>query len=310
MPKAAATSSVRGSRLERAEDILRGPGRSTRSRPCGPWRSFLSRVVSWSELRLLLDALIGKGRLALQKLGISQARLEIGLFAGALLHRHHYQPVEKARLTGMVHWGRLESYGGRSMVMGKRYWRGNAAERAAVYGNRRRIRGKRGKLPMRKRAEKVERSFAHCHGTGGMRRTHLRGHPEILKRLLMHASAFNLDLLMRKLFGLGTPRALAGLLGPVVASEPAVDGHQPPGEALRVGTARKTADSRNVPGGVDEHGKRLFFNERPSPSVPGPCGPPGWNRRSPVPELVSTGGARECPCTRLDRWRSTARSRR
>ncbi|MCD6303768.1 MAG: transposase [Planctomycetes bacterium] len=102
--------------------------------------------------------------------------------------------------------------------MGRRNWQGKAAlsasnaqaaERVAVYGNRRRIRGRRGKLLMRKRAEKVERSFAHCYGTGGMRRTHLRGHPKILKRLLIHASAFNLGLLMRKLFGLGTPRSLA-----------------------------------------------------------------------------------------------------
>ena len=92
---------------------------------------------------------------------------------------------------------------------GRRNWQGKAAERAAVYGNRRRIRGRRGKSLMRKRAEKVERSFAHCYGTGGMRRTHLRGHPKILKRLLLHASAFNLGLLMRKLFGLGTPRSLA-----------------------------------------------------------------------------------------------------
>ena len=92
---------------------------------------------------------------------------------------------------------------------GRRNWQGKAAERAAGYGNRRRIRGRRGKSLMRKRAEKVERSFAHCYGTGGMRRTHLRGHPKILKRLLLHASAFNLGLVMRKLFGLGTPRSLA-----------------------------------------------------------------------------------------------------
>jgi transposase len=63
---------------------------------------------------------------------------------------------------------------------------------------------------MRRRGEYVERSFAHLYDTGGMRRTHLRGHENILKRLLVHAGAFNLGLLMRKAFGRGTPRGLQG----------------------------------------------------------------------------------------------------
>jgi transposase len=83
-----------------------------------------------------------------------------------------------------------------------------AAEREAVYGNRRRIRGQRGKALLRKRGELVERPFAHCYETGGMRRTHLRGHPNILKRLLIHVAGFNLSLMMRKLFGIGKPRTL------------------------------------------------------------------------------------------------------
>jgi hypothetical protein len=52
----------------------------------------------------------------------------------------------------------------------------------------------------------VERSFAHCYETGGMRRTHLRGHPNILKRQLIHVGAFNLSLILRQLMGAGTPR--------------------------------------------------------------------------------------------------------
>src|SRR3989304_2353959 len=63
---------------------------------------------------------------------------------------------------------------------------------------------------MRRRGEYVERSFAHVYDTGGLRRTHLRGHQNILKRLLVHAGAFNLGLLMRKVFGRGTPRGLQG----------------------------------------------------------------------------------------------------
>jgi transposase len=34
-----------------------------------------------------------------------------------------------------------------------------------------------------------------------MRRVHLRGHQNILKRVLLHASALNLGLLMRRLVG-------------------------------------------------------------------------------------------------------------
>jgi transposase len=91
---------------------------------------------------------------------------------------------------------------------GRRRWSGKEAEQAAVYGNRRRIRGERGKRLLRQRGEKVERCFAHMYETGGMRRTHLRRHPNILKRLLIHAAAFNLGLLMRGIAGGGTPRQL------------------------------------------------------------------------------------------------------
>ena len=52
----------------------------------------------------------------------------------------------------------------------------------------------------------VERSFAHCYETGGMRRCHLRGRENILKRQLVHVGAFNLSLVLRKLLGAGTPR--------------------------------------------------------------------------------------------------------
>src|SRR2546425_59213 len=71
-------------------------------------------------------------------------------------------------------------------------------------------RGARGKRLLRCRGEYVERSFAHVYDTGGLRRTHLRGHQNILKRLLVHAGAFNLGLLMRQAFGRGTPRGLQG----------------------------------------------------------------------------------------------------
>lgn len=94
---------------------------------------------------------------------------------------------------------------------GRRNWKNKAAAREATYANRRRIRGERGKALLRTRGEKIERSFAHCYESGAMRRLHLRGHPNILKRLLVHIAGFNLGLLMRKLSGFGKPRTLQGL---------------------------------------------------------------------------------------------------
>jgi transposase len=93
---------------------------------------------------------------------------------------------------------------------GRRCWEGKTVEQAAVYANRRRIRGERGKRLLRQRGELLERSFAHLYETGGLRRVYLRRHPNILKRLLVHAAAFNLGLVMRQLLGRGTPRGLQG----------------------------------------------------------------------------------------------------
>lgn len=95
---------------------------------------------------------------------------------------------------------------------GKRRWKDKAQARAAVYANRRRIRGRRGKRLIRRRGEFVERSMAHVYETGRMRRLHLRGNENILKRLLVHVGGFNLSLVMRKHLGKGTPRGFQGLL--------------------------------------------------------------------------------------------------
>jgi len=93
---------------------------------------------------------------------------------------------------------------------GRRDWTKTPQAQRPVYGNRRRVRGARGQRLMRRRGEYVERTFAHVYDTGALRRTHLRGHQNILKRLLVHAGAFNLGLLMRTAFGRGTPRGLQG----------------------------------------------------------------------------------------------------
>ena len=100
---------------------------------------------------------------------------------------------------------------------GPRSWKKRAAARDAVYANRRRIRRARGHALQRRRSERLERPNAHLYETGGMRRTHLRGHTNILKRLLVHVGGFNLGLFMRTLFGVGTPRSLRGRLAAVLA---------------------------------------------------------------------------------------------
>lgn len=108
----------------------------------------------------------------------------------------------------------LEAVGVRSYISepdrGRRNWQDNPEARDAVYRNRRRIRGVRGRRLMRRRGELLERPFAHMYETGALRRVYLRGHENILKRVLVHAGALNLGLLMRTLFGVGTPRSLQG----------------------------------------------------------------------------------------------------
>lgn len=94
---------------------------------------------------------------------------------------------------------------------GKRHWVGKEEERDVVYANRQRLQRPKGKRLLRKRGELIERTFAHCYDTGGMRRTHLRKHHNILKRLLVHVAGMNLGLLLRSVYGIGTPRGLQGL---------------------------------------------------------------------------------------------------
>jgi transposase len=91
----------------------------------------------------------------------------------------------------------------------ERVWTDKPPEqKAAVYANRRRTRGARGKQLQRLRSERLERSFAHVCETGGARRTWLLGIENVRKRYLISAAAHNLGLLMRSLFKMGTPRGL------------------------------------------------------------------------------------------------------
>jgi transposase len=90
---------------------------------------------------------------------------------------------------------------------GKRKWGGKEFARAAVYANRRRIQGERGKRLQRQRGERIERNFAHQFDTGGLDRLYVRGRENVHKKFLIQAAACNLALLMRSTFGAGKPRA-------------------------------------------------------------------------------------------------------
>jgi transposase len=138
----------------------------------------------------------------------------------------HLQGIEELVTDKGYHSGavvqRMKSYQVRSYIpekkpKGRRDWQGQRAEQQAVYENRRRVRGEYGKSLLRRRGELIERSFAHCYETGGMRRCHLRGRENILKRQLVHVGAFNLSLILRKLLGAGTPRELKNRAGQVVS---------------------------------------------------------------------------------------------
>jgi transposase len=90
---------------------------------------------------------------------------------------------------------------------GPRNWDGKEVEKAAVYGNRRRVKGVRGKRMQRQRGEKIERNFAHQFDTGGVDRLYVRGVENVHKKFLIQAAACNLALLMRSTHGSGKPRA-------------------------------------------------------------------------------------------------------
>jgi len=97
---------------------------------------------------------------------------------------------------------------------GTRQWADKGGRKTAVafYENRVRVGRKKGKALQRKRGELVERTFAHICETGAARRTRLRGLDNVNKRYLIQASGANLGLVMRSLFGRGTPRGMAEAL--------------------------------------------------------------------------------------------------
>jgi transposase len=142
--------------------------------------------------------------LAVNEQGVEEVVADKGYHSGAVLKQVHEQQVR----TYIPEPER-----------GRRNWQGEgkAEEQARTYENRRRVRGERNKRLQKLRSELTERSFAHLYETGGMRRVHLRGRDNILKRLLVHGAAFNLSLILRKTLGVGKPRRLQGLCVQVFA---------------------------------------------------------------------------------------------
>jgi transposase len=90
---------------------------------------------------------------------------------------------------------------------GTRNWEGKEAAKAAVYANRRRMQGERGKRLQRQRGERIERNFAHQFDTGGLDRLYVRGIENVHKKFLLQAAACNLALLLRSMYGAGKPKA-------------------------------------------------------------------------------------------------------
>jgi len=129
--------------------------------------------------------------------GVEEVVADKGYHSGPLLERMHAAGVR--------------TYIPEKKQTGKRHWAGKEDQQRLVYANRRRLQRPKGKRLLRKRGELIERTFTHCYDTGGMRRTHLRKHNNILKRLLIHVAGANLGLLLRSAYGIGTPRGLQGL---------------------------------------------------------------------------------------------------
>ena len=127
------------------------------------------------------------------------------------------------QLTALQQHTSIRTYIPEPQSKHERTWTDKPPEqKAAVYANRRRTRGLRGKKLQRLRSERVERTFAHVCETGGARRTWLCGLEKVQKRYLIAAVAHNLGRLMRGLFGIGTPRGLQAFADLAAAMQPAI----------------------------------------------------------------------------------------
>ena len=88
-----------------------------------------------------------------------------------------------------------------------RRWTNKPVEQEQAFrANRRRVRGSKGRQLNRWRSERCERTFAHVCETGGGRRAWLRGQTNVSKWHTLKCAAYNLGLLLRKVWGYCKPR--------------------------------------------------------------------------------------------------------
>lgn len=83
------------------------------------------------------------------------------------------------------------------------------SQRQTLARAQRSTRSKYGRALLRKRGQHIERSFAHVLDAGGMRRATLRGLENLNKRHQIAAACSNLSQLLRRLYGIGTPKQWA-----------------------------------------------------------------------------------------------------
>src|SRR5665647_1552826 len=88
-----------------------------------------------------------------------------------------------------------------------RCWTDKPSEQEQAFrANRRRVRGEKGRQVNRWRSERCERTFAHVCETGGGRRSWVRGQTNVSKLHTLKCAAYNLGLLLRKVWGHSKPR--------------------------------------------------------------------------------------------------------
>lgn len=143
------------------------------------------------------------------------AQESLGQADANLLNAGHAQAIEEAVADKGYHSNEFlaecRELGVRTYIperaQKKRVWTNKPPEyEEAFRANRRRVRGARGKQLNRWRSERVERTFAHVCETGGGRRSWLRGIENVAKIHAIRCAAYNLGLLLRRIFGFRKPR--------------------------------------------------------------------------------------------------------
>lgn len=100
----------------------------------------------------------------------------------------------------------------RDPVVNRRLDKLDQAGQQAVQAAQRSTKSSLGRRLLRRRGMHLERPFAHILDCGGMRRTTLRGLVNNTKRFKLTGGFFNLSLLMRHLFGVGTPKQWTAMM--------------------------------------------------------------------------------------------------